>query len=242
MLPLVTIVIPFYNCPYVQLAIESALAQTYPHVEIIVVDDGSWKYRHLLLPYSDRVRIIRKGNGGTASALNAGIRRANGEYIAWLSSDDRFYADKLARQMGFMLTHGANVSFTDYDLVDGHNRITRISASPKFGTVTAFYRYLLSGCPINGCTVILSKRLLGQAGLFNERLPFTHDYDLWLRIILQREDFYFLNHRTVQYRKHGGAGSVKHQFRIQKEARLTQRRYASRLEALIASLEKEGIR
>ena len=73
MMPTVTIVIPFYNCQYIQQALESAVQQTYPAVEIIVVDDGSTQYSHLIAPYMNRVYYMGKSNGGTASALNHGI-------------------------------------------------------------------------------------------------------------------------------------------------------------------------
>lgn len=240
MQPKVTIVIPFYNCPYVNRAIESALGQTYPNVETIVVDDGSTEMTTLLKPYANRVRLIRKPNGGTASALNLGIQCAKGEYIAWLSSDDCFYPTKLEKQMAFMMEHGADISFTDYDLIDADDNLIQTAAAMKFCTVTEFYRQFLTGCPVNGCTVMISKKLFKKVGLFNEQLPFTHDYDLWMRIILTRADFYYLNSRTVQYRKHEKAGSVRHQVRIQPEIRATRERYAAKLAAFIAMLEEEG--
>jgi glycosyltransferase involved in cell wall biosynthesis len=68
----VSILIPFYNCPYVDRAIESALQQTYPDVEVIVIEDGSSKHLPLIKPYAKHIRYIRKPNGGTASALNRG--------------------------------------------------------------------------------------------------------------------------------------------------------------------------
>ena len=73
MLPSVTVVIPFYNCPYIHLAVSSALSQTYKNVEVIVVDDGSTKHQHLLEPFMKRIVYLQKTNGGTATALNYGM-------------------------------------------------------------------------------------------------------------------------------------------------------------------------
>src|SRR5689334_17046366 len=101
-LPLVTIVIPFYNCAYIDQAVQSALNQTYKPLEIIVVDDGSTRHADRLTPYLPYISYMGKANGGTATALNHGIRNASGEYIAWLSSDDLFYPDKIAHQVAFM--------------------------------------------------------------------------------------------------------------------------------------------
>lgn len=103
----VSIIIPFYNCQYVEKAIESALNQTYQNIEVIVVDDGSTKYIERITPYLDSIHYIQKKNGGTASALNTGIRYATGEYFAWLSSDDLFKPDKISKQLKFMKRCGS---------------------------------------------------------------------------------------------------------------------------------------
>lgn len=82
--PKVSIVIPFYNCAYIEQAVHSAIHQTYPHIEVIVVDDGSTEHVERLQPFMDSIRYIRKENGGTATALNEGIKHATGDYFVWL--------------------------------------------------------------------------------------------------------------------------------------------------------------
>ena len=90
--PLVSIVIPVYNgSNFVREAIDSALAQTYDNVEIIVVNDGSTdegKTREIALSYGDKIRYFEKPNGGVSSALNMGISNMQGQYFSWLSHDD----------------------------------------------------------------------------------------------------------------------------------------------------------
>ena len=89
MQPTVSIIIPVYNgSNYLQEAIDSALAQTYPNCEILVINDGSCdegKTEAIALSYGDRIRYFKKENGGVASALNMGIRQMTGEYFSWLS-------------------------------------------------------------------------------------------------------------------------------------------------------------
>ncbi len=96
---LVSVVIPVYNgARYLPQAIDSALGQTYPHCEVIVVNDGSedgGETRKAALAYGDRIRYIEKENGGVASALNCGIQSMNGRYFCWLSHDDLFLPDKV---------------------------------------------------------------------------------------------------------------------------------------------------
>jgi teichuronic acid biosynthesis glycosyltransferase TuaG len=240
MLPKVSIVIPFYNCPYINQAIYSALLQTYPNVEVIVVSDGSWMHINKLQPFLNRIRYIHKSNGGTASALNTGIMNATGAYIAWLSSDDVFYPKKLANQMSFMLAHKALISFTNYDLINSEGHITQRSVGVRFPNVIKFYKRLIAGNTINGCTTIMKKELLTRFGLFNEALPFTHDYDLWLRIILERIDFYYLEDTLVKYRVHEHMGTKLNALAIAREIEQTKSRYQQRMVQLVDVLSREA--
>jgi glycosyltransferase involved in cell wall biosynthesis len=97
--PLASIIINNYNyARYLPDAVDSALNQTYPHVEVIVVDDGSTdNSRAVLESYGDRIRAIFKENGGQVSAFNAGFRESRGDLIASLDSDDGYAPDAIAR-------------------------------------------------------------------------------------------------------------------------------------------------
>lgn len=236
MLPLVTIVIPFYNCAYVQQAIHSALNQTYTNVEVIVVDDGSTSHADLVRPYIGRVHYLGKANGGTASALNHGIRYASGDYIAWLSSDDFFYADKIGIQLNYMLHHHAWISHSSFDYMDERSQITAYSAAPLFASALDFYRAFFSYNPVNGCTVMMKRELFSMIGAFNDTLPYTHDLDLWYRVILAGIDFHFINRPLIAYRRHSQMGTVKYRPAIELEVAATNGRYHGMLRQLIAKL------
>jgi glycosyltransferase involved in cell wall biosynthesis len=95
--PLVSILINNYNYGnYLGEAIDSALAQTYPRVEIIVVDDGSTDHSAMVLAaYADRVQVLQQANGGQASAFNAGFAQSRGEIICFLDADDLFAPEKV---------------------------------------------------------------------------------------------------------------------------------------------------
>src|SRR4030065_1713637 len=94
----VSIVIPVYNgSNYLRGAIDSALAQTYKNIEVIVVNDGSddgGKTEAIANSYGDKIRYICKKNGGVSTQLNVGILAAGGEFISWLSNDDGYIPDK----------------------------------------------------------------------------------------------------------------------------------------------------
>ena len=128
-LPKVSIVIPAYNASnYLAEAIDSALAQTYPNVEVIVVNDGSkddGETERVALSYGDKIRYFLKENGGSSSALNMGIVNMTGEWFSWLSHDDLYLPEKLEKQIEFMYSLGIenslltrHIFFSSYDLID----------------------------------------------------------------------------------------------------------------------------
>ncbi|UKS27628.1 glycosyltransferase [Paenibacillus sp. HWE-109] len=227
--PKVSIVIPFYNDAYIDQSIVSALSQTYPRIEVIVVDDGSTLHQDKIRPFLTRVHYLGKANGGTASALNYGIRVATGDYIAWLSSDDMFYPDKIERQLQYMLSQHSAISFTAFDEIDAYNNITGRQVGPQYTTYPDFVRSFTGCCPINGCTVMMKKELLSFIGLFDEGMPYTHDYDLWIRMLLGRVPIHYLAMPLTMYRWHGEMGTKKHWPQVLGEIGQIQAKYSHRL-------------
>ncbi|MGF7047135.1 glycosyltransferase involved in cell wall biosynthesis [Paenibacillus sp. DS2015] len=231
--PLVTIVIPFYNCPYIDQAIQSALSQSYDQLEVIVVDDGSTQQVDRIEPYLPYIKYLSKRNGGTATALNHGIIHASGEYVAWLSSDDKFYPAKINNQVLFMQKHRAYISSTNFNLMDATSNVTIANAGATFSNIKDFYSCFKQGNPINGCTIMMRKELFSFVGLFDEGLPYTHDFDLWYRVLLDGFDFPFLNQSLTAYRIHDGMGTLKHQTTIEQEIVATKARYFDRYVQLL---------
>ncbi|GIP57298.1 glycosyltransferase [Paenibacillus sp. FSL W8-0186] len=229
----VSIIIPFYNCPYIEQAVSSALAQTYSNIEIIVVDDGSTSYAELLAPYRHRIHYLGKQNGGTATALNHGIRHASGDYIAWLSSDDIFYPEKISIQLHEMLRHKAVISHTNFNYIDESGTVTQFGAGALPMTRRELLEILTRGNPINGCTVMIKRSLLKRVGLFDERLPYTHDYDLWCRILLAGYSFHYVNQPLIAYRRHPGMGTIRHESSIVQEIASVRSRYRRPFHRLI---------
>jgi glycosyltransferase involved in cell wall biosynthesis len=111
MSPLVSIIIPCYNAGrWLAATLESACGQTWPHCEIIVVDDGSSDSSATLAEtWRDRgVQVIRQTNRGAAAARNAGLARARGDYLQFLDADDLLAPDKIAIQIARLATAPAN--------------------------------------------------------------------------------------------------------------------------------------
>jgi hypothetical protein len=208
--PLITIIIPLYNHEkYIGTAIESVLAQTYRRREIIVVDDGSTDMSpSIAKSFEPGVRYLRKENAGCASAFNLGVREASGEWIAWLSSDDRWLPRKLDLQMAALSQSNDPVlCYSDDYLIDSSgNRISR-RYLPSYNSTFARRVSLLRRCFVSGSSVLASKTALLRAGLFDENDMYTHDYGCWLRLACQG-DWIHLREPLVESRVHPGQVSA----------------------------------
>ncbi|MFD1677447.1 glycosyltransferase [Alicyclobacillus fodiniaquatilis] len=230
----VSIVIPFYNCRFINEAIESALEQTYKNIEVVIVDDGSTMHLDKVRPYVhlSKVRYVYKPNGGTATALNRGIAVSKGEYFVWLSADDVIVRDKVEKQLNFMLERNAYFSYTAYFHINEHTQIVGEPIIQRFQTKISFVRTMLSGCPINGSSVMIRMNVFSSIGCFDELLLYTHDYDLWLRM-LPHYELYYLDEPLTLYRLHDGMGTKTHQLEIPPEITYVQQRRKAAIEALI---------
>lgn len=193
--PKVSIVIPVYNgSNYLRQAIDSALGQTYRNIEVVVVNDGSsdaGETEEIARSYGEKIRYFPKENGGVATALNLGIRMMEGEYFSWLSHDDVYFPDKIERQVRQLQQAGRDVIlYGDHDFIDAasHHLSGKRFRSPN---PAEFRLSLLYSHPVHGCTLLIPRRFLLEAGLFDESLRTTQDYDLWFRMASRHEFLHF---------------------------------------------------
>ena len=208
--PLVSIVIPVFNgANYVGDAIESALGQNYPCLEVIVVDDGSndgGATSKAVKQFEPHVHYIEKPNGGVATALNAGISAMRGELFSWLSHDDLYKPNKVARQVQAFRNFGAScVVIGDFELMNERgefmNRISLAGRNLVARPLDAVFRGL-----VNGCALLVPKHLFDEVGTFEPGLPTTQDYHLWYRIACSTP-FVHCPHADVRQRVHPLQGS-----------------------------------
>lgn len=187
--PLVSIVIPVYNgSDYLAQAIESALAQTYPHREVLVINDGSTDggaTAAVASKFAGAIRYLEQPNGGVASALNRGIREMQGELFSWLSHDDVYYPHKLARQIDFLASQPQGTClYADFDVIDAAGNLLR-TERVSHCEPAALRAWLIADYPIHGCTTLIPRTCFDAVGTFDERLRTTQDYDFWFRLAAQ---------------------------------------------------------
>lgn len=186
--PLVSIVIPVYNgSNYVAEAIESAIAQTYQNIEILVINDGSndgGATEEVVNRYASRVTYIKKSNGGVATALNLGIREMRGEYFSWLSHDDYYDSDKIKSQIDFLNglnSHDVVVYSDHYNLLEV-SRKTFLRRHTESSDLEFRAREIVANNQIHGCSLLIPRKAFDRVGLFDESLRVAQDYELWFRI------------------------------------------------------------
>ena len=209
--PKVSIVIPvFSGSDFLCEAIDSALAQSYRNIEVLVVNDGSCddgKTEAVALSYGDRIRYLAKPNGGVASALNLGIREMTGDCFCWLSHDDLYYPAKTEEQLRLLAEVGGDaVIYGDFEYIDGEGRLLGTKRTGSAQSHGIHFSLIMEGT-INGCTVMIPRSCFEVVGLFDEGLRTTQDFDMWFRLA----ECYPFRHQDqvlVKSRVHPNQGSL----------------------------------
>lgn len=214
--PLVSIIIPVYNgSNYMREAIDSALAQTYQNIEIIVVNDGSndnGETERIARAYGDQIRYISKSNGGVSTALNTGIAHMRGVYFSWLSHDDVYTPDKVEKEVRALsgLENKETLILCESTHIDEHSRPIAMAgnkakiALPENRALTwdvALMRLLRDG-PFCGCAFLISKAVFDKCGGFDEGLRFYQDGFMWTKIFLNRYSLFCIPDVCVKGRIH----------------------------------------
>ena len=180
--PLVSIIIPCYNGEaFLRETLETAFAQTYPHVEIIVVDDGSID-RSGEIAQSFPVRYVYQQNGGLVRSRNRGIQESRGSYLVFLDADDRLKPDAIETGLGVLKRHPeCAVTVGDHVFISADGSF--LANSGKQCLQTRHYEALLQSNFIEMISsVLFRKSVFDTVGLFDPDLRASEDYDLYLRI------------------------------------------------------------
>jgi glycosyltransferase involved in cell wall biosynthesis len=209
--PQVSVVIPTYNrARYLAEAIDSVVAQSHDAFEILVVDDGSEdETPDVLARYGDDVVFLKLEHSGLLGAVrNAGLRRARGELVAFLDSDDIWLPKKLERQIS-VLDRNPSVGLVCSNAVvidqDG-NKARDLYLRAEQGSSGNVLEQLLDVNFVIVSSAVVRRKLVDQVGGFreDERLRGIEDYDLWLRVGAISELVY-LPEALLRYREHAGS-------------------------------------
>ena len=208
---LISVIIPSYNYSrYLSQAVKSVLDQTYKDYEVIVVDDGSTdNTKEVLEPFSGLIRYIYQENKGLPSAYNTGIKASNGEFIAFLDSDDLWLPEKLKLQYecidarpscGMVICNG--YIFNETGVLGTFFPVDIINPVPENLHTSLFLKNI-----IPGNTPLIRKACFDKIGLHDETLSSAEDLDLWIRLT-RYYNVGYVPKLLVKYRRHPAAMSL----------------------------------
>ena len=180
----VAVIVPCYNVePYLQRALDSALAQTFSDFHIYAVDDGSADSTVQILETAPRCCFVSQPHAGPAAARNRAIQMSRSPFIAFLDADDEWLPQKLERQMALLKqdpTLGLVCSLCTISEPGRERRV--IPEADNIPSSGRLFRHLIRKCFVFTPTVVVRRDCLEEVGLFNESLAVSEDFNLWLRI------------------------------------------------------------
>lgn len=204
----VSVIMPTYKRgKIIRESIESVLNQEYKNFELIIVNDGGDdEVKSTIDQFADsRIKYIKIPHSGLAGALNAGLKEARGEYISYLDDDDIYYHNHLSTLLDAARKNGKDFVYAKSKVMLGYR-----DGSGEFNPIKYTGTYSLPYSKSNlvnrrnlGISVlnVLHKRSLAwQVGFFNTEIPWSMDWDLWMRMSDIHEP-YFINKWTAEYRK-----------------------------------------
>jgi glycosyltransferase involved in cell wall biosynthesis len=206
---LVSVIIPTFNRPqFLPAAIGSVFNQTFSDWELLIADDGSdERTRAYLRTLSHLPRVAIKWmphTGSPAAVRNAALRKAKGEYVAFLDSDDIWEVRKLELQLAKLRSRKCQWSYTAFTNVNQHGDTLPEESQRRWipceGDI--FDRMLRGEVSIRTPSVLLARQLLVDSGAFDETMRSAEDYDLWLRLAL-RSEIALIDESLVRIRSHG---------------------------------------
>lgn len=199
--PLVSVIMPCYNmASYISDSIKSVISQTYPHWELLIVDDASTDNTvDIIESYSQsdpRIRCaIKKQNSGIADTRNQCIQMAQGQFLAFLDADDIWHPEKLEKQLRFMIEKNVGFSYSTYDWIDEEGK-TLNKFINTIGNLD--YEIYLRNTIIGCSTVMVDRKIVGEVVVPKFRT--SEDTATWLDILKKGFLAYAIDEPLVSYR------------------------------------------
>lgn len=213
--PLISVVMPCFNAEaYVKASIDCVLQQTYPSIELIVVDDGSTDESFAIIQATARenscITAVKQPNRGPYPARNLALSKAKGDYVAFLDADDYWLTDCLEKLFGSLVENEADVSYCGWQNIVENGTDGPPYVPPAYQDNDIFQAFL-KGCPWPIHAALVKRSVIEQIGGFSTRYFTSMDYDFWLRISAVTQNIARVPEVLAFYRWHqqGQISSVK---------------------------------
>lgn len=242
---LISVIMPCFNGGnYVAEGVRSALVQTYGHIEVIVVDDGSTDNSLEVLQSihskDNRLKVIVQNNKGAGPARNRGLEESSGEFITFLDADDYWSPDCLEKLHGALLRMDAQIAYCGWQNIGVSGGRGDPYVPPDY-SLGSKVEAVLSSCPWPIHAALTRREVIEQAGGFDESLTSCMDYDLWLRVapfvkvVIVQEVLAF-------YRHHDGPQITKDKIRLAFNEWQVQRKFLRVHPEAVAEFGRHKIR
>lgn len=237
---LISVVMPCYNAaPYVGEAIGSVLRQTYPRVELIVVDDGSTDgsdaiVERLAADNPGRISVLHQTNSGPYAARNRGLGHARGNFVAFLDADDFWDAGALMKLHDALTAKLADIAYCGWQNV-GEGVVSAPYVPPAYERQDAVADFVRS-CPWPIHGAVLRRSVIERLGGFSVRRFSSMDYDLWLRTLALTRNIVRVPEVLAFYRWHGAGQVSAVKWRQVLDALAAQRDFIAANPQLVAHL------
>lgn len=210
---LVSVIIPAYNVgTYIQDCVNSVLAQTYPHIEVLLIDDGSTdgtlNVCELLSKQDSRVKVWHKENGGVSSARNLGIQKATGDYVMFVDGDDWLETWAIEMMLQRITSTGADACFCNQYFINEYelNRATSLSSDQLIDSIEVARQHLHYGFISSPCLSIVNKEKMMYVS-FNESIHTLEDWLYNFELLLSIKTVTITNKPYYHYRAVLGSAS-----------------------------------
>lgn len=244
--PLVTIVMPATKTRFLAQAIESALGQDYPSLEVVVLDDGSSDpaMAPLLERYAerepDRFRFVRHDNVGQSETINRGMEMAAGEFAGYLSDDDLLLPGAVRRLAeALAASPDTVVAYPSYEVIDEEGEVLDTITPTDYSLAESVRMH----DAIVGAGALFRTAAFRRVGGWDRDLRYRADYDFWMRLGALG-DFHRIQEPLAAWRYHGEAGTVADAgLRMSLESlQVLDKLYATEVPAELADLRGEAYR
>ena len=213
--PLISVIMPCYNAEaFVEATIAGVFRQSYPHVELIVVDDGSTDRSPALLLEAAKkyptLTVFTQANSGPFPARNLALQHAQGEFIAFLDADDYWTVDCLEKLYQALVGANADLSYCGWQNVveNGQDGPPYVPPAYEGGDI---FGHFLKVCPWPIHAALTRRAIVDQVGGFSTRCFSAMDYDFWIRLSAVTQNIVRVPEVLAFYRwhNHGQISSVK---------------------------------
>jgi glycosyltransferase involved in cell wall biosynthesis len=204
-MPKVSVIIPTHNrADFLKAAINSVLSQTYQDFEIIVVDDAStYATREVVTSFGDpRIHYVRNEvNRGDGGSRNAGILNSSAEYVAFLDDDDEWLPEKLQLQTELLIDSSPSLGGVYTGLINIEKSTGKILGLHIPEHRGHLFPKMFVDSPLVTSCLVLKRQCFETVGLFDEKIPYNNDYDMWIRVA-EHFEFEYVKEPLVIYHTH----------------------------------------